>query len=227
MKDNIIHCLITQLKKEGIYGLADYEQRLTKNAGDIEVFKDLLFEARAALMFSRHSFKVTIREKPDLCIEMDKEVVYAEVKHFREKEQGRIDEKAMRESDDLVLVGNTVLLEGVDAWQQIANVAIRKTNQYMENAPNLLVVASDSNSISGIILSTAVDIYNKEASKPGNLHLRRLNAFILMDQWIWPGDRLEQLIGAGHRSVIFFPTAHIATPLSVKLANALADIRHW
>ena len=126
MKDKI-YGLITQLKKEGIYGLADYEQRLTENTGDIEVFKDLLFEARAALMFSRHSFKVTIREKPDLCIEMDKEVVYAEVKHFREKEQDRIDEKAMRESDDLVLIGNTVLLEGVDAEQQIANVAINDT----------------------------------------------------------------------------------------------------
>lgn len=226
MKD-IINPLITQLKKEGINGLADYEQRLIKNAGDMEVFKDLLFEARAALMFSRHSFKVTIREKPDLRIEMDKEVAYAEVKHFREKEQDRIDEKAMRESDDLVPVGNTVLLEGVEAWQQIANVAIRKANQYMGNAPNLLVIASDSNSISGIILSTAVDIYNEEASKSSNLHLRRLNAFMLMDQWIWPGDGLEQFIGAGHRSVIFCPTTYVATSLSKKLANALANIRHW
>lgn len=226
MKD-IIHHLITQLKHEGINGLADYEQRLIKNAGDIKVFKDLFFEARVALMFSRHGFKVTIREKPDLCIEMDKEVAYVEVKHFREKEQDRIDEKATRESDDLVLVGNTVLLEGVEAWQQIANVAIRKVDQYIENAPNLLVVASDSNSIGGIILSTAVDIYNKEASKSGNLHLRKLNAFILMDQWIWPGDRLEQLIGAGYRSVIFRPTTNVATPLSKRLANALANIHHW
>jgi hypothetical protein len=226
MKDIIYH-LITQLKKEGINGLVGYEQRLTKNAADREVFKDLLFEAKAALMFSRHSFKVTIREKPDLCIEMDKEVAYVEVKHFREKEQDRIDEKAMQESDDLVLVGNTVLREGVEAWQQIANVAIRKANQYMDNVPNLLVVASDSNSISGIILSTAVDIYNEEASKSGNLHLRKLNAFMLMDQWIWPGDRLEQFIGAGHSTVIFCPTSYVATPLSTNFANALANIHHW
>lgn len=226
MKDKI-DALITQLKEEGIYGLADYEQRLRGNAGKMEVFKDLFFEAIAALMFSRYNFKVTIREKPDLCIEMDKEVVYAEVKHFREKKQDRIDEKAMRESDDLVLVGNTVLLEGVDAEQQIANVAKHKANQYMEDAPNLLVIASDSNSISGIMLSTAVDIYNEEASKSCNLHLRKLNAFMLMDQWIWPGDRSEQPGWAGHRNVIFCPTIHVATPLSTKLVNTLANIRYW
>jgi len=175
----------------------------------------------------RHGFKVTIREKPDLRVELDDEVIYAEVKHFREKEQDRIDEKAMRESEDLVPVGNTVLLEGIAAWQQIADVAARKVSQYMANAPNLLVIASDSRSVSGIKLPTAVNVYNEKVSESNDLCLRRLNGFMLMDQWIWPGDRLEQLIGAGSRSVIFRPTACTAIPLSAKLTNALGSIRNW
>jgi hypothetical protein len=226
VKDEIDR-LITLLREEGIEGLADYEQRLVNNAGNVDVFTDLVFESSAALMFSRHGFKVTIREKPDLRVELDDEVIYAEVKHFREKEQDRIDEKAMRESEDLVPVGNTVLLEGIAARQQIANIAARKASQYMANAPNLLVIASDSNCIAGIILSTAVNIYDEKVSESNDLCLRRLNGFMLMDQWIWPGDRLEQLIGAGSRSVIFRPTACAAIPLSAKLTNALESIRNW
>jgi hypothetical protein len=226
VKDKIAR-LIALLRKEGINGLPDYEQRLVNNAGNVDVLTDLVFESSVALMFSRHSFKVTIREKPDLRVELDNEVIYAEVKHFREKEQDRIDEEAMRDSENLVPVGNTVLLEGIEAWQQIANVAVRKANQYMASAPNLLVIASDSNCISGIILSTAVNIYNEKVTESNDRRLRRLNGLILMDQWIWLGDRLEQLTGAGYRSVIFRPTACAAAPLSARLINALGSIRSW
>lgn len=226
MEDHIDR-LMTLLREEGIEGLADYEQRLVNNAGSAKVFCDLVHESSAALMFSRNGFKVTIREKPDLRVELDDDVIYAEVKHFREKDQDRVDEKAMGESEDLVLVGSTVFLEGIAAWQQIANVAARKASQYMADAPNLLVIASDSNCISGTILSTAVDIYNERVSKSNDLCLRRLNGFMLMDQWISPGVRSEQLIGAGSRSVFFRPTACAAIRLSAKLTNALGSIRNW
>lgn len=226
MKDQIDR-LIILLREEGIEGLADYEQRLVNNAGNVDVFDDLVFESNAALMFSRHGFKVTIREKPDLRVELDDEVIYAEVKHFREKEQDRIDEKAMRESEDFVLVGNTVLREGIAAWQQIANVATSKASVYIANTPNLLVIASDSNCISGIKLSTAVNIYNEKVSESNDLCLLRLSGFLLMDQRIWPGGQIEQLIGTGSRSVIFRPTARAAIPLSAKLTNALDSIRDW
>ena len=115
MEDHIDR-LITLLRREGIEGLADYEQRLVSNAGSANVFCDLVHESSAALMFSRHGFKVTIREKPDLRVELDDEVIYAEVKHFREKEQDRIDEKAMQDSEDLVPVG--ILSGQPDPWQQ-------------------------------------------------------------------------------------------------------------
>jgi hypothetical protein len=226
MRDRIDR-LIALMQDEGIRGLPQYKQRLVNNAGNAEVLADLVFEARAALMFAHHGFRVTVCESPDLRVELDDEVVYAEVKHFREKEQDRIDENAMRGSEDLVPVGNTVLLEGVEAWRQIANVAVRKANQYVKGAPNLLVIASDSNCISGIILSTAVNVYDKLVSQSDDPRLRRLNAFMLMDQWIWPGDRLEQIIGTGNRSVILCPTASVAIPLSSRLRDALVSIREW
>lgn len=212
----VIPHLITELEKEGIAELAEYEQRLRDNAGDMEVFKDLLFEADAALMFSRHGFKVTIREKPDLRIELDGEVAYAEVKHFREKEQDRIDEQAMRDSEDLIPVGILSPTEGSEAWEQIANVAISKVNQYREDAPNILVIATNSNSVDGSILPTAVHIYNEQASS--DLRLCKLNAFMLIDQWIELGT---------NRNVCFCQTAYTVTPLSTKLADALANIQRW
>jgi len=216
IQDVIIPHLITELRKEGVAGLPEYERRLRNNAGDTEVFKDLLFEADAALMFLHHGFEVTLREKPDLRIEWNGEVAYAEVKHFREKEQDRIDEQAMYESEDLVPVGILVPTEGSEAWEQIANVAVRKVNQYKEDAPNILVIATNSNSIDGIILPTAVHLYNEQASSDPRLH--KLNAFVLIDQWI----ELRT-----NRNVYFCQTACAVTPLSSKMIDALTSIQQW
>lgn len=62
VRNVIIPHLIAELGKEGIAGLGEYERRLQDNARNEQVLGDLLFEADAALMFSRHGFKVTIRE---------------------------------------------------------------------------------------------------------------------------------------------------------------------
>lgn len=113
----------------------------------MENFKDLLFEAFAALMFSHNGFKVIMRDKPDLRIELDDEAVYAEVKHFREKKQDRTDARTMQRSEDLVPIGILTPTEGCEAWEQIAKVAIRKADQYKEDAPNILVIATDSSKL--------------------------------------------------------------------------------
>ena len=214
--------LMAQLKKEGIAGLEGYEQRLSASTPAMENFKDLLFEADAALMFSRHGFKVTMRDKPDLRIELDDEAAYAEVKHFREKKQDRIDEEAGRDSEDLVPVG--ILPEQPCPWQQIVNVAIfkAKQEQYVDGAPNLLVIASDSNAVDGFVLPTGVHLYNQEAAKSGaNSPLRRLNAFLLVDMVneVWTGT--------GSRNVYFCPTTYATVPISPKLVNALSNIHRW
>jgi hypothetical protein len=216
IQDVIIPRLITELRKEGIAGLPEYERRLRNNAGNTEVFKDLLLEADAALMFSRHGFKVTIQEKPDLRIELDGEVAYAEVKHFLEKDQDQIDEQDMRDGEDLVPTGILTPTEGSEAWEQLAGVAIRKINRYKEGAPIILVIATDSNSVDGSILPTAVHLYNEQAfSDPC---LRKLNAFMLIDQWV----ELR-----ANRNVYFCQTAYATTPISSKLIDALASIQRW
>jgi hypothetical protein len=212
--------LIAALRKKGIAGLVEYETRLRDNARNEEVIGDLLFEAHAAWMFSDHGFKVTIRERPDLQICRNDEAVYAEVKHFREKRQDRDDEEIMRTSKDLVSTGILTPTEGCEAWEQIANVAIGKVGQYKEDAPNILVIATDSNSINGHVLSTAVHLYNEEARKEGSL--QKLNAFMLVDRWfLWLPDESTE------RNVYFCPTARCLTPLGKGLASSLADIQRW
>ncbi len=216
IQDVIIPHLINELRKEGVAGLPEYERRLRSNARDTDVFKDLFFEADAALMFLHHGFEVTLREKPDLRIEWNGEVVYAEVKHFREKEQDRIDEQVMCESEDLVPIGILVPTEGTEAWEQIANVAIRKVDQYKRDAPNILVIATNSGSIDGIILQTAVHLYNEQASSDPRLY--KLNAFMLIDQWI----ELRT-----NRNVYFCQTDCVVTPFSSELIDAFASIQQW
>jgi hypothetical protein len=216
----IIPHLIAELRKEGIAGLVEYERRLRDNARNEEVLGDLLFEADAALMFSRHAFKVTIRERPDLRIDWNDEAVYAEVKHFREKEQDRTDEQTMRRSEDLVPTGILTPTEGCEAWEQIAKVAIGKVDQYKEDAPNILVIATDSNSVNGSILPTVVHIYDEQANSDPRLH--RLNAFMLMDRWyLW----IKEL--SVEKNVYFCQTAHAKTPMGEELINTLASIQRW
>ena len=216
----IIPHLIAELHKEGIAGLREYERRLRDNAGNKEVLGDLLFEADAALMFSRHGFKVTIRERPDLRIDWNDEAVYAEVKHFREKEQDKTDEQTMRRSEDLVPTGILTPTEGCEAWEQIAKVAIGKVDQYKEDAPNILIIATDSNSVGGSILPTAVHVYDEQANR--DLRLHRLNAFMLMDRWcLW----IKEL--SVEKNVYFYQTAHAKTPMGKGLINTLASIQRW
>jgi hypothetical protein len=212
--DVIIPHLIAELSKREIGGLPDYEKRLRDNAGNREVFGDLFREANAALMFSNYGFEVSMRERPDLRVELDGGVVYAEVTHFREKKQDRIDKQAMGDSEDLVPVGILTPTEGSEAWDQLACKARRKANQYKDDAPNILVVETSSNSVDGSILATAVHRYNKWAASDKDLQM--LNAFMLIDRWIGRA-------GCVH----FCQTARVAISLSPKLCDALASIRYW
>lgn len=126
----------------------------------------------------------------------------------------------MRRSQDLVPTGILTPTEGCEAWEQIARVAISKVDQYKEDAPNILVIATDSNSVDGSILQTAVHIYDKQANR--DLRLHRLNAFILMDRWYrWNKElRVE-------KNVHFYQAAHANTAMGEGLINTLASIQRW
>jgi len=178
-----VSTVMANLRKAGAIDIENYERKLQNNSGVKEVLEDLLAEANAAIMFLNNNFKVTMRESPDLQIEFDGEVAYAEVKHFREKEQDLLDEKAMRESKDLVRVSDTATSEGYKPWEQISRVAIKKAvqGQYMQGASNLLVIETDSNAISGIYASTAINVYDEYASQAGDPRLHDLNAIILRE----------------------------------------------
>jgi hypothetical protein len=214
--DQAISQCIGRLTAQGATGLDQYEQRLRDNANKPAVLSDLLFEGWAALMLLRNGFKVAMRERPDLQIELDKEIVYVEVKHFREKEQDRVDEKAMQEATDLLVrIGDLTESEGAHAWEQITNVAIRKASQYMSGAANILVVESSSDSLE-LMLATAVEAYDDEVRKSNDLRLRRLSAMMLINTR-WTAVREPS-------NVEFCRTAHATVPLSKKLTSALTEV---
>lgn len=214
--DDTITQYIGALRAEGATGIDQYEEKLTTNANNPEVFGDLLLEGRAALMFFRYGFKVAMQDRPDLRIELENEAVYVEVKHFRQKDQDRVDEKAMRETDDLLVVtGELLESEGAEAWQQIVDVAISKADQYASDAPNVLVVESSSPSLE-LMLETAVHRYDRAVLKSRDLRLRRLSAMMLVQtHWIAVGEP---------RNVDFCRTAHAVVPLSARAASTLRDI---
>ena len=217
--DQAVSQCIAQLRSEGATGLDQYEPRLRKNAKKPAKLGDFLLEGRAALMFLRNGFKVAIRERPDLQVQLDKEVVYVEVTHFREKVQDRVDEKAMRETTDfMVRYGDPTESEGAPPWTQIANKAKSKASQYMSDAPNMLVVESSSVSLE-LELESAVNQYDDCVLKSNDLRLRRLSAMMLINM------RSEAFGADGPSNVEFCQTAHATVPLSAKLASALRKIR--
>jgi hypothetical protein len=212
--------LVAQLRGKGAIGVEQYEVKLKNNVKDIAVLHDLFFEGRAALLFLNNGFKVTLRDSPDLKIELDNEVVYAEVKHFREKEQDRIDEKAMAKTRGLLVpIGDTTATEGSAVGEQIAEVARGKADQYVMSAPNILIIESSSDCLS-FNLSSAADEYNDKVRKTHDPRLRRLNALMLVNACSTEFERL------GPCNIEFCVLHHFDTPISRKLISALFDIRY-
>jgi len=179
--NDFITRICADLEKAGVRGVPEYKQRLIANSASAN-FEDFRLEGRAALMFRQAGFGVTLREAPDLALEFNGEQLYAEVKHFRLKEQDLIDDAEMSEPGNiLVPYGDTVPLEGNPAWEQVYNVAKSKISQYKENAPNILVVESSSpNCIDDLVIRTAVDMINKDVHSGKCRGLGRLNGILFV-----------------------------------------------
>jgi|SRR5208337_2594447 len=211
---------VAQLKNADAAGLEQYERKLRNNAGNEGILTDLFCEGRAALMFLHKGWQVTLRDSPDLQIILDGEVAYAEVKRFRQKKQDKLNEQAMSDAPDgmLVRLGDPTETEGSHAWEQIAKVAIEKASQYKEGFANILVVESDSECLD-LMLCSAVREYDETVF--GSSHdspLRRLSGIMLVDK-----DRIS--FGPTHYNVEFCQTQHAAAPLTERLATALNNIR--
>ena len=119
--------MITYLRNNGATGVDEYYENIKNNAKNPGKLEDFLFEGRAALMFLYRGFQVHLRNKPDLQIILGKDIIFVEVKHFHEKRQDINDKEAMSKVNDVFcLYGDTTPTEGVAAWKQIANVAVKK-----------------------------------------------------------------------------------------------------
>jgi len=210
---------LVDLRAAGATGLDQCETRLRNNARNVEKLRNLFYEGLAALMFLRHCWRVMLRESPDLQIELGGQVAYAEVKHFRQKNQDKLNEQAMLNARGgiLALLDEPTATEGNSAWEQIADVAIKKASQYVEGAANILVVESDSECLE-LTVTSAVHEYVKRVPASADSPLRRLSGILLV-------TRGSMSFKERPSNVEFCQTKHAAVPLNDRLAGGLNSIR--
>jgi hypothetical protein len=215
--DDIVTHMRSTLEKANVKGLPEYMRKLQANAKSEGNFEDVRLEGRAAIMFSKAGFDVTMGDSPDLALKFNNEVFYAEVKHFREKAQDRIDAARMSEPDDLLVpYGDTFPLEGKHAWQQVYDVAKKKIDQYEEHAPNFLVIESSSTSIEDTEIRTAIDAINQDVRSGKCPGLAKLNGILLVSGW--------HSISQQWRNVYRFATSSPAVLLSRELSALIHKI---
>ena len=101
--DDIIINMCISLEKAHVKGVPEYTKKLQANSNNKDNFEDVRLEGKAAIMLSKAGLDVTIRDSPDLALRFNNEQFYAEVKHFREKEQDKIDAAKMSEPSDLLV----------------------------------------------------------------------------------------------------------------------------
>ena len=213
--DDIITSMCISLEKTHVKGVPEYIEKLRANANNSENFADFYLEGRAAIMFSQAGLDVTLRDAPDLALRFSNEQFYAEVKHFREKEQDKIDAAKMSEPGDLLVpYGDTVPLQGKHAWEQVYDVAKKKIGQYKEYAPNILVIESSSTSVEDTQIPTAIDMINEDVRSGKCPGFAKLNGILLRSDW--------NNISQQWRNVFFYRTSNPAVSLSREL-SALLD----
>jgi len=207
-----------QLAERGVRGTEAYCAKLRWNVRNPEVLADLRSEAAAAMMFSAAGFIVEMRDCPDLWLTGFGQSVAAEVKHFRFKRQDSIDDVALRSYDDhLVEFGDTRLTENCAAWDQVADVARRKATQFKGVAPYLLVIQSSSpHGIDDLVVRTAVNILDEEASADSAAAVARLSGIVLLS----PESRVPD-----GKNVYFFECRASQQPICPPLREALKGMR--
>ncbi len=206
--------LLRQLRVANVDG---YERKVSQNAGHAEIVRDLLSEGLAAAMFAKNGIMVELRESPDLLLHVCDQLVGAEVKHIRWKEQDTIDDQRMRAAGrSLVELPGTMETESQTAWDSIAAVAEKKVSQCLPDAPNLLVIDSSSshNLEDGHVLTAAHEIDDRIAA--GRAQLSRWSGLLLMSMWLSVPD---------HRSVYFFELRRASIPVTLGAADALVAIK--
>lgn len=90
-----------------------------------------------------------MQDRPDLAAVLKGERFYAEVKHFNRKTQDNLNDQALRNATEFefVRLEDTARSEGKTPYRQIADVAVKKSEQYREGETNILIIDSDSETL--------------------------------------------------------------------------------
>jgi hypothetical protein len=207
---------ISELNRLGAKEVDQYERKLRSFGDNEQKIFEFLSEARAALLFLRSGWCVTMRDSPDLVLKFSGENIYAEIKHMNEKETDRREKAAMAEVAPLefVQVGNVIDDEGEHGWQGMCRIAIRKVSQYLDGEQNILIFVSYSESLD-LFLQSAVNEFDDLVEKAGAASpLRKLGGMMMFSSIIGPVS--------GMSNVAFCPTRYPLKPISCKLASAMS-----
>ncbi len=203
------------LRVHGAKEVDQYERKLESFAGHEQKVFEFLSEARAALFFLRNGWQVTMRDRPDLMLQMEGETVYGEVKHMNRKETDRRDEEVMAKAApfEFVQVGNIIDDEGERGYQGMCRSAIKKEPQYLTGEQNILIFVSHSESLD-LLLQSAVNEFDDAVGKAGAAStLRKLGGMMMFSNIFGPST--------GMSNIVFCPTRYALNPISFKLASAL------
>lgn len=210
-----IESWISELRRRGAQEVDQYERKLQSFRDHDQKIFEMLSEARAALLFLGNGWSVTMREAPDLMLQLDGETIYAEIKHVNEKLTDRRDTEAMAKAlpFEFVTVGNISQDEIGHGWEQMYRIAIKKERQYLEGQQNILIFVSYSESLD-LLLQSAVNEFDDKVREAGAASpLRKLGGMMMLSTSYGPSSRMS--------NVVFCPTRYALNPIGPKLGTAL------
>jgi hypothetical protein len=217
--EQIIGYYVQRLREGGAHNVDEYEGRLRSNAGSVANLNNYLSEAAAALMLLDYGADVTMQDRPDLAAVLRGERFYAEVKHFNRKTQDDLNDEALRSASEFefVLLEDTARSEGKTPYRQIADVAIKKADQYREGEINILIIDSETETLHLMARSGTQEFSDDKQREPLDSPLHRLNGIMLMTSLVG--------VRGGPWNVDFAVTRCPARRMSFRLLRALAEIR--
>jgi hypothetical protein len=204
--------VLTELGAENV---KSYIAKLNIAKNTLE-FEDLLYEGYSAILLLTNGFSVTMQESPDLLIRLGNDIFFAEVKHFRPKDQDKIDqenmERTMQQDEPmLVEIGKTPK----PACDEVFDIIVDKRNQFKESFSNIMIIKSDSPNVVDDSIRSSVMRRIRE-----NIHdypeLARLNGILLLT---------SDYSITNHRDVYYSETERPLAALALEVHNRLGNIR--
>jgi hypothetical protein len=207
---------IGELRRHGASDVDQYEAKLRSFRDNEQKVFEFIAEARAALLFLRNGIKVVMQDRPDLRLSFNGETIYAEVKHYNEKETDRNDAKAMAATPfEFIQVGNVVDDEGLHGWQQMCATAIKKAPQDAPGFPNILVFVNHSDALD-LHLRSAVNEFDDAVRKAGaSSPLRKLSGMMMLKNY--------QSVGWNATNVEFCYTSYALHAVDPKFVHLMTQ----